>query len=461
MPNRNFSVFGLVAPVFRKSPRTFERRTNACRLAFIASLALLGMAASPVNALDYRLPHDPIGPKSQEECRALYAGYRAIYNRIRAEAKAEGDAAWALFEQYKSGQLRILAFQERSNPHKHREKQLRERASDVLSQGIRAKNRCMTQVRNRLRQEQRRRQDERTRIRIGTSGSRSDSGFANTAAVLDGLPGHAGYHALRGAGLAGLQAFRRTGRRYAVGGEMFRLPTNGRATSVAETLFRIAEVGSAALGSRTSDRSAFPPAGAAFGLEAVDRFTRWNRLQQVLFRASVGLLLNIQSAASADLDAAFAAFDRDFKLRKLERRMSTYSGVETTRYQAALRGAPGDGLAADLSRWMEEIDDMRNARAAPAARQFADEERRRRQAAEDRRRKREQAAEQQQRAAARKPRSGTDGYSATQCRQILTNIELAAQAIAGMRGATELQGALRDLQVVRDSSQTEYDRHCR
>ena len=338
---------------------------NASRSAFIASLLLLAVAATGVGALDLNLPHDPISPKSQEECRALYARYHQVWDQLRAEAKAEGDKAWSIAS---SGQyLGPGGARERSRPHYRRANQLHEQASNVLSQGAQARNRCMTQVRNYLRQEQRRQQDERTRIRITTSGSQSDGTFANTAAVLDGLPGHAGYHALRGVGLAGLQAFQRTGRRYAVGGEVYRLPTNSHAMSVAETLFRITEVGSVVLGSRTSGHSAFLPTGAAFGLEAVDRFARWNQLQQVLFRASVGLLLNIQSAASADLDAAFAAFDRDFNLRTMERRMSTSSGIETARYQTALRGAPNvpdDNLAAEFGRRMEEVGNLRKSRVA-------------------------------------------------------------------------------------------------
>ena len=302
----------------------------------------------------------------------------------------------------------------------------------------------MTQVRNHLRQEQRRQQDERTRIRITTSGSQSDGTFANTAAVLDGLAGHAGYHALRGVGLAGLQAFQRTGRRYAVGGEVYRLPTNGHAMSVAETLFRITEVGSVVLGSRSSGHSPFLSTGAAFGLEAVDRLARWNQLQQVLFRASVGLLLNIQSAASADLDAAIAAFDRDFNLRNLERQMSTSSGIETARYQAALRSAPNvpdDDLAAEFGHRMKEVGNLRKSRVAVTPDPSRDGDRRR--------------------TAPTARRSGTDRPSAAHCRQLLDIIRNADQAIAEMQGVPELQSTVRDMQYVRDGSQTEYNQRCR
>ena len=260
----------------------------------------------------------------------------------------------------------------------------------------------MTQVRNHLSTEQRRKQEERTRIRVSAPGGQPNGALANANAVVDGLPGHFGYHALRGVGLAGLKGFKRAGRRYAVGGEVFRLPANGHALNVAETLFRITEVGSVVLGSRSSDRSASVAAGAAFGFEAVDRLARWNRLQQVLFRASLGLLLNIQSTASADLDAAFAAFERDFSLRSLERRMTSHTGAEGARFRAALAGAtaaPADTLAADLARHAKQIVAMRNQRAVPAAQQLAEAERRRR-AAEAERRRRAAEAERQRLAAA-------------------------------------------------------------
>ncbi len=312
----------------------------------------------------------------------------------------------------------------------------------------------MTQVRNHLRQEQRRQQDERTRIPIDTTGSQSDGTLGRTDTVLDGLTGHAGYHALRGVGLAGLQGFKRAGRHYAVGGKVYKLPTNSHAMSVVETLFRIAEVGFVMLGSRSLDRSAFLPTGAAFGLEAVDHFARWNRLQQVLFRASVGTLLEIQSAASADLDAAFAAFDRDFNIRSLERRMSTYSGVETTLYQAALRGVPAvpdDNLAAELKRWIESADEMRESRVALATKRG------------------QGGAGRRTVPATRQPSTG--GYSTAQCRQLLAQVREYDRGIAQMHanwasyvegyGSSTAQQIIDDFHAGRRSNQDLYDRNCR
>ncbi len=397
MANYNLTFFDLILLYVRNSFRIFMNCAIASRFALVASLSFLAISTSSAAALDYHLPHDPISPKSQEECRELYARHQQIWDQLRLEAKAEGDKAWSIARQPNRGSI------ERANPHYRRAEQFRNQAIDVMRQGSQARNRCMTQVRNHLRQEQRRQQDERTRIPIAISGDKSDSTFANTAEVLDGLPGYAGYQALRGVGLAGLQGFKRAGRRYAVGGVVYRLPTNSHAMSVAETLFRITEVGSVMLRSPLSDNPEFLTTGAAFGLEAIDRFARWNQLQQVLFRASVGLLLNIQSAASADLDTASAAFDRDFNLRNLERRMSTSSGIETARYQAAFKGvpaAPDDNLVAELGRWVEEVDDMRNIRAEPSTRRLAEEERRKRKAAAERRREQERMAEQRRRAEA-------------------------------------------------------------
>ncbi|MYG24772.1 MAG: hypothetical protein F4213_01920, partial [Boseongicola sp. SB0677_bin_26] len=272
--------------------------------ALIASLALLVLVAGAASARDLQLPHDPIAPTSKAECDELYARYNAAWNRLIAEAKAEGDKIG-----FPSTGESTYEWHVRTRPYERRASQLRERARGVLGQGSQARNRCMTQVRNHLRREQRREEAERTRFHVGSSGNRPDGSLASTSEVLSGAPVHAGYHTLRGAGLAGLQAFRSSGRRYMLGGKTYSLPVNGYAGSVAETLFRISEAGFLAFASASSGSSAFPSAGVAFGLEAVDRISRWNQLQKVLFRASVGLLLNIQSAASAALAAAFAAFD--------------------------------------------------------------------------------------------------------------------------------------------------------
>ena len=448
MANDNFTFFDLILFYVRNCFRIFTNRAITSRFALVASLSLLAISTSSAAAFDYQLPHDPISPKSQEECRALFARYQQISDQLGLEAKAESDKAWSIARQPNRGSI------ERAKPHYLRAEQFHNQAFDVLNQGSQARNRCMTQVRNHLRLEQRREQDERTRIPVVTSDSQSDGTFANMAEVLDGLPGHAGYQALRGVGLAGLQGFKRAGRRYAVGGEVYRLPTNSHAMSVAETLFRITEVGSVMLGSQYSDHSAFLTTGAAFGLEAVDRVARWNQLQQVLFRASVGLLLNIQSAASADLDTAFAAFDRDFNLRKLERRMLTSSGIETARYQAKLKGVtavPGDNLAAEFGRQMEKTDDMRKTRVAVAPERGRTGDRRR--------------------TAPTTRRSGTYGYSATHCRKLLAQVREYDRRIAQMHanwasyvasyGTYGAQEFIDDLQEGRRSNQDRYNQRCR
>ena len=448
MANNKFTFFDVILLYVRNWFRIVMNWAIASRFALVASLSLLVISTSSAAALGFHLPHDPISPKSQEECRALYARYQQIWDQLRLEAKAEGDKAWSIARQPNRGSI------ERAKPHYRRAEQFHNQAFDVMRQGSQARNRCMTQVRNHLRQEQRRQQDERTRIPIATSGGQSDGTFANTAEVLDGLPGHAGYQALRGVGLAGLRGFKRAGRRYAVGGEVYRLPTNSHAISVAETLFRITEVGSVMLGSRPSDSPEFLTTGAAFGLEAVDRFARWNQLQQVLFRASVGLLLNIQSAASADLDMAFAAFDRDFNLRNLERRMLTSSGIETARYQATLKGVtavPDDNLAAEFGRQMEKTDDMRKTRVAVAPERGRTGDRRR--------------------TAPTTRRSGTYGDSATQCRERLAQVRELDREIAQMHanwashvdgyGASNAREYLDALQESRRTTQAVYNQRCR
>ena len=448
MANDNSTFFDLILFYVRNWFRIFTNRAIASRLALVASLSLLAISTSSAAALDYHLPHDPISPKSQEECRALFARYQQISDQLGLEAKAESDKAWSIARQPNRGSI------ERAKPHYLRAEQFHNQAFDVLNQGAQARNRCMTQVRNHLRQEQRREQDERTRIPVVTSDGQSDGTFANTAEVLDGLPGHAGYQALRGVGLAGLQGFKRAGRRYAVGGEVYRLPTNSHAMSVAETLFRITEVGSVMLGSQPSDSPEFLTTGAAFGLEAVDRFARWNQLQQVLFRASVGLLLNIQSAASADLDMAFAAFDRDFNLRNLERRMLTSSGIETARYQAALKGVtavPDDNLAAEFGRRMEETDDMRKTRVAVAPERSRTGDRRR--------------------TTPTTRRSGTYSYSAAECRERLVQVRELDREIEQWHanwashvdsyGASLAREYLDALQESRRTTQVVYNQYCR
>ena len=361
--------------------RTIMCRARASLSALVVALALPALAASAANGLEYDLPHDPIGPTYKAECDELYARYQAIWDQLRNEAKSERDMAWSLAKQGSFSDGTVGEYLRRAEVHYDRARRIHEKASDVLRQGVRARSRCMTQVRNHLRQEQRRQRDRQTRIRVAAPGGQPDGSLARTGEALGGVPGQAGYQVLRGAGLAGLRALGRAGRRYTVGGRTYGLPANRRFASVAETLFRITEVGSVALGSRSSDRSASLAAGAAFGLESVDRFSRWNELQKVLFRASVGLLLNIQSAASADLAAAHAAFDRSVGLQDLERRLATHSRTEAARYQAALRGVPAesvDTLAADLDRYVPQIVAMRNQRGVPAARQLAEAERRRR-----------------------------------------------------------------------------------
>ena len=367
--------------------RTIMCRARASLSALVVALALPALAASAADGLYLDLPHDPIGPTSKAECDELYARYQGVWDRLRLEARAESDKAWSVATDGRY--LGPGGAGERSRPHYRRASEIRERASDILSRGIRARNRCMTQVRNHLRQERR----EQARIRVAAPGGQPDGSLARTGEALGGVPGHAGYQVLRGAGLAGLRALGRSGRRYTVGGRTYGLPANRHFARVAETLFRITEVGSVVLGNRSSDGSTSLSAGAALGLEAVDRLSRWNALQKVLFRASVGLLLNIQSAASADLAAAFAAFDRSVGLQDLERRLANYSRAEAARYQAALRGipaAPADTLAADLDRYVPQIVAMRNQRGVPAAQQLAEAERRRR-AAEAERQRREAA----------------------------------------------------------------------
>ena len=389
MADRNISGRDFREVMHRLRP--IMSRASASLSALVVTCALLALAAGDADALDYRLPHDPIGPTTKAECDELYARCRAILDQFRAEAKAEGDIAWSMATRGRFSEGTVGEYLRRAKVHYDRASRIHEQASEVLSRGNQARNRCMTQVRNHLRQERR----ERSRMHVAAPGGQPDDTLARTGEVLGGVPGHAGYQVLRGAGLAGLRALGRSGRRYTVGGRTFGLPPNPHFASVAETLFRITEVGSVVLGARSSDRSTSLAADAAFGLEAVDRFSRWNELQKVLFRASVGLLLNIQSAASADLAAAFAAFDRSVSLQDLERRLATHSRTEAARYQAALRGVPAesvDTLAADLDRHVKKILAMRNQRGVPATQQLAEAERRRRAAEAERRRRAAEAA---------------------------------------------------------------------
>ncbi len=390
MPDRKTGFRDPPPRVTRRSPRTVASRARASLAAFIAKLALLAVAAGTADARDVQVPVDPIGPVSKAECDALDARYKAVLARLRSEARAERDRiGWP------SAGESILDWHVRTRPHSRRARQLDEQASGIQDRQVDARDRCMTQAMNHLRQDRRREEAGRSRFRVGASGSQPDGAFANTGEVLAGALGIAGYQTLRGAGLAGLQAFRGSGRRYTVGGRTFSLPVNTHAASVAETLFRITEAGSLAFGARSSGGREAAPAGIAFGLEAVDRFSRWNQLRKVLFRASVGLLLNVQTAASADLASAFAAFDLAVSLEGLDQRLTTYDRSEAARYQAVLHGvpaAPAGTLAADLDRHASRIAAIRNERAAPASERLAEAERRRRAAAAEEARRRAAAA---------------------------------------------------------------------
>ena len=81
---------------------------------------------------------------------------------------------------------------------------------------------------------------------------------------------------------------------------------------VTEALYRFAEVDCVAFASQSSDGSETLFADTAIRPVIVDWVACWISLQQVLLCALVRLHLNIQTAASADLDAAFAAICRVF-----------------------------------------------------------------------------------------------------------------------------------------------------
>ncbi|MYH56482.1 MAG: hypothetical protein F4145_00365 [Boseongicola sp. SB0675_bin_26] len=444
MADRN--LIGLDFSEILQRLQPFAIRAGASLSALTVTLALLAVAS---DALEYRLPHDPVGPTSRGECDELHARYQAVWDQLRIEARSEGDKAWSLATQGSFADGTVGEYLRRAEVHYDRASRIREQASNVLRQGAQARSRCMTQVRNHLRQEQRRQGDGQARIRITAPGGQPDGTFASTAAVLDGLPGHAGYQVLRGAGLAALQALGRAGRRYTLGGRTYRLPANSHALSVAETLFRITEVGSVMLGSLPSGRSRSLAAGAALGLEAVDRLSRWNELRKVLFRASVGLLVDIQSAAAADLAAAFAAFDGSVGLQDLERRLATHSRFEATRYRAALRGvptAPADTLAADLERYAKRIAVMRDDRAAPATRQLTEAERRRRAAAEEQRRR---AAEQSRGPPQRDV--GQGGLRASGCERIGERLARDLEMLADSSMCSMHRGYANAMRRARDS----------
>ena len=94
------------------------------------------------------------------------------------------------------------------------------------------------------------------------------------------------------------------------------LPTNCVARGI-EALYRCAEVDCVAFASQSSDGSETLFAGTAIRPVIVDWVACWISLQQVLLCALGRLHLNIQTAASADLDAAFAAICRVFNHRRV------------------------------------------------------------------------------------------------------------------------------------------------
>ena len=113
------------------------------------------------------------------------------------------------------------------------------------------------------------------------------------------------------------------------------LPANNVAR-VTKAFFRFAEVDCVTFGSQSSDGSGALSAGTAFRLVTVNWVACWIPRQQVLLCTLVQLLLDIQMAASADLDAAS--------------------------FHGALRSAPtahGGNMAAELGLRMKEIDNMR------------------------------------------------------------------------------------------------------
>lgn len=272
------------------------------KLLFIAVMAGL-LISTHAEAANYRLPADPIGPTSMETCKRLSAQYRKIIRAIDHEAERAGDQAWSLVvsngvgagDGYyakakrlfnKSTELRYKI----ANPAIRRcRRQVYAYERRLAAQKRAASNKSYVSNRRFISNSQPAPQKNLVSKRRFLIKKGPDS-LANVSNTVRNAPRQAGYSFLKEATISGLEGSKIRGTR-----------ATGAIDNIIETVnyFR----------NRSNRRTSANKLNKLDYLGSMGGEIFRNPLQQAVFKAAMGQIMEINRSALKDFNAAFQKRD--------------------------------------------------------------------------------------------------------------------------------------------------------
>lgn len=109
------------------------------RRAIVLVTTALLVAPMSARAQEYQLPQDPVSPMSRSECKALLGQYLSIAKNVAEQAKSSGNAAWQIVLQMNGSNYKSSSLYARSQ-------KLYDDAFKIRGDGSKAYVRCLRQV---------------------------------------------------------------------------------------------------------------------------------------------------------------------------------------------------------------------------------------------------------------------------------------------------------------------------